>query len=158
MGNNGNRVTTGWKTHLVKKNNVFLRLQKWHKAKGHICHYVINLTPDCHPSNSRNTGAESHKIISLPLHTPIVYQKDRQLNSRRTIINFIQALLADKNGNCKSLCLRGKVVQPSPRRKRKWFVLSVGLFIYQCKPAYEITDIFAVRSDLRATNQTAVQP
>lgn len=58
---NENRVTTGWKTHFLKKNNFFLSvpeltLQNGTKAKGHICHHIGNITtPDCHPSNSKKT-------------------------------------------------------------------------------------------------------
>lgn len=70
-------------------------------------------------------------------------------------MNFIQALLADKTGAVKVFERKSC---STISQEEKGFALSVDLFTYLCKPAYERTDIFAVRSDLRATNQIAVQP
>lgn len=67
--------------------------------------------------------------------------------------NFIQALLAYETGAVKVFERKSC---STISQEEKGF--AVDLFTYLCKPAYERTDIFAVRSDLRATNQIAVQP
>lgn len=71
-------------------------------------------------------------------------------------MNFIQAQLADRS--CKGQSGRKSDSTILREGKKRVGVVLSGLFIYLCKPAYGRTDIFAVRSDLRATNQVAVQP